>query len=221
VTLKYNFMITHKKYLLILPITLLSFANARSQTIAQLVEQLSLDVQKLTQLKTILSDMYKDYEVIDKGYTDIRNIAAGNFNLHKAFLDGLLLVSPAVRDYPRIIDILNAEYSIVTEYQAANNRFRADPHFTLSELNYLSDTYNALFQRSLKSIDELTMVTTDDQLRMSDSQRLQAIDRVYSEITAQLGFLRHFNNNTTIQAIQRAKAANDIGTLKSIYGITQ
>src|SRR5258706_6035815 len=114
-------MIFNKKHLLILPITLLSFANARSQTIAQLVEQLSLDVQKLTQLKTILSDMYKDYEVIDKGYTDIRNIAAGNFNLHKAFLDGLLLVSPAVRDYPRIINILNAEYSFVTEYQAANS----------------------------------------------------------------------------------------------------
>lgn len=214
-------MILHKKHLLILPIALLSFTNVRSQTIAQLIEQLSLDVQKLTQLKTILNDMYKDYEVIDKGYTDIRNIAEGNFNLHKAFLDALLLVSPAVKDYPRLIDILNAEYSIVSESQAANNRFRADPHFTLPETSSISDTYNALIQRSLKSIDELTMVTTDNQLRMSDSQRLQAIDRVYSEITAQLGSLRHFNNNTAIQAIQRAKAANDIGTLKSIYGITQ
>jgi len=214
-------MIFHKKHLLILTITLLSFANARSQTIAQLVEQLSLDVQKLTELKTILSDMYNDYEVINKGYTDIKNIAAGNFNLHKVYLDGLLLVSPAVRDYPRIADIVNAEYSIVSEYKSASNRFRADPHFTPSEGNYLSNTYDALFQRSLKSIDELTMVTTDDQLRLSDAQRLQAIDRVYSEITGQLGFLRHLNNNTAIQAIQRAKAAGDIATLKSIYGITQ
>jgi hypothetical protein len=208
-----------KKYLFLLSITLLSFANARSQTIAQLVEQLSLDVQKLTQLKTILSDMYKDYEVIDKGYTDIKNIAAGNFNLHKAFLDGLLLVSPAVRDYPRITDILDAEFNIVSEYKSASDRFRADGHFTVQELNYINDTYNSLFQKSLKGIDELTMVITDGQLRTSDAQRLEAIDRVYLDITGQLSYLRRFNNNTSIQAIQRLKAVNDMGTLKTIYGI--
>lgn len=214
-------MSINKKFLLILPIAMLPFTNARSQTIAQLAEQLSLDVQKLTQLKTILNDMYKDYEIIDKGYTDIKNIAEGNYNLHKAFLDGLLLVSPAVRDYPRITDILNTEYSIVSEYEAANNRFRADPHFTSSEISYLNDTYNALMQRSGKSIDELTMTITNDQLRLSDAQRLQAIDRVYVEITGQLSFLRRFNNNISIQAIQRAKAAVDIGALKILYGITQ
>jgi len=211
----------NKKCVLMLPmVLLLSTSSVRSQTIAQLVEQLSLDVQKLTELKTILSDMYKDYEVINKGYTDIKNIAAGNFNLHKVFLDGLLLVSPAVRNYPRIVDIVNAEFRIVSEYKSASNRFRIDPHFTLSELNYMSDTYNALFQRSLKAIEELTMVLTDGQLRTSDAQRLQAIDRVYSDITGQLGFLRRFNNNTSILAIQRLKAVNDIETLKTIYGIT-
>jgi hypothetical protein len=214
-------MNSHKKYLLILPIALLSFTSARSQTIAQLAEQLSLDVQKLTELKTILNDMYTDYEVIDKGYTEIKNIAAGNFNLHKTFLDGLLLVSPAVRDDPRIMDILNAEYSIVSEYKAANSRFGADGHFTPSELSYLSDTYNTLIRQSGKSVDELTMVITNDHLRLSDAQRLRAIDRVYAGILRQLSFLRRFNNDISVQAMQRAKAAGDIGTLKSLYGITQ
>ncbi len=212
-------MTIYKKCCLVLPL-LLGLSSVRAQSITQLIEQLALDVQKLSELKSILSDMYKDYEVVNKGYADIKNIAEGNFNLHKVFLDGLLLVSPAVRGYPRIVDILNAEYSIVSEYRAASNRWHADGHFTVSELNYISDLYSTLFQRSLQCIDELTMVITADQLRMSDAQRLQAIDGVYSEISSQLRFLRQFNKATSLQAIQRLKEANDIETLKTIYGIT-
>lgn len=198
---------------------LLSAGPARSQSISDLITQLLLDAQKLTELKGILRDMYTSYEVIDKGYTEIKNISEGNFNLHKAFLDGLLAISPAVQQDTRILDIINAEYSIVSEYKAASTRFHTDGHFTPQELDYICDTYAALFQKSLKAIDELTMVITAGQLRMSDAQRLQAIDRVYADIMGQLGFLRQFNNTASIQAIQRAKEGNDIGTLKLIYGI--
>jgi hypothetical protein len=197
----------------------LATGPARAQSISDLLTQLVLDAQKLSQLKGILRDMVTGYEVIDKGYTAIKNIAAGNFSLHKVFLDGLLAISPAVRRYSRIADILNAEYSIVSEYKAASSRWNADGHFTSQELGYISDTYSALFRKSLQCIDELSLSITADQLRMSDAQRLQAIDRVYADITGQLGFLRQFNNNTSIQAIQRSKETNDIGTLKSIYGI--
>ena len=45
--------------------------------------------------------MYTAYQLIDKGYTDVKNIVEGNFNLHHTFLDALLAVSPAVQDYSR------------------------------------------------------------------------------------------------------------------------
>jgi hypothetical protein len=208
------------KCIVMLMLSCISFGSARSQTIVQLTEQLSMDIEKLSELKAILQDMYTDYEVINKGYTEIKNIAEGNFNLHQLFLDGLWVVSPAVRNYPRVLTIINTEYSIVSEYKTAYNRYASDGHFTLSELNYLATTYGALFQRSLRAIGELTMVMTDNQLRMSDDQRLQAIDRVYVDITGQLGFLRRFNDQTSLQAIQRLKASNDLETLKKLYGIT-
>ena len=78
-----------KKYSVALLVFMLGVGNARSQTIGQLLEQLSLDVQKLSELKTILNDLYTDYAIVNKGYTDIRNIAEGNFKLHQLFLDGL------------------------------------------------------------------------------------------------------------------------------------
>jgi hypothetical protein len=62
------------------------------------------------------------------------------------------------------------------------------------------------------------MVLTDDELRMSDAQRLAAIDRVYGEIGGQLRAVRQLNNETSVQLVQREKAINDIKTLKILYG---
>ncbi len=198
---------------------LLGAGSTQAQTIPQLAEQIVLDTEKLVSLKSILQDMYKAYTIINAGYTDIKNISEGTFNLHKAFLDALMAVSPAVQNYSRVTDIINTEYSIVAEYKAAYSKFSADGHFTIQELDYMNTVYSDLFDQSLSSLNELTMVITANQLRMSDAERLRSIDRVYADITGQLGILRTFNNNTSIQAIQRAREANDIGTLKSIYGI--
>jgi hypothetical protein len=198
---------------------LLSPVALEAQTIPQLLEQIVLDTEKLASLKSILQDMYKAYTIINAGYNDIKNISEGTFNLHKAFLDALLAVSPAVQNYGRVVEIVNAEYSIVSEYKAAYSKFSADGHFTIQELDYMNSVYTNLFNQSLSCLGELTMVITADQLRMSDAERLRAIDRIYTDITGQLGLLRTFNNNTSIQAIQRAREANDVQTLRSIYGI--
>ena len=49
-------------------------------------EQLLLDVQKLSQLRQMLADLKKGYEIVYKGYSTIKNISQGSFNLHQAFL---------------------------------------------------------------------------------------------------------------------------------------
>ena len=203
---------------LLLVAILLSALSVRAQSTSDLIEQLILDYQKLAELKGILQDMYTAYDIINKGYTDIKNIAEGNFNLHKLFLDGLLAISPAVQNYHRVVDIINAEYSIVQEYKAASARAHTGGMFTLQELGYMDNTYSALFNRSLHCIDELTMVLTADQLRMSDAQRIQAIDRIYGDISGQLSFLRAFNNSSTIQSLQRGQDYNVINTIKLLYG---
>jgi len=214
-------MSPYKKYGIVLVLGLsLSMGSVRAQSVTQLLTQLSLDVQKLSELKTILNDMYKSYTIVDKGFTDIKNIAQGNFNLHKAFLDGLLAVSPAVSSYYKVAGIVNMEISIVSEYKAAYRQWVSNGHFSVAELNYISQVYAGLFSQSLHNLDALTMVITADQLRMSDAERLGAIDGVYLDITGQLGSLRSFNNGLSVQAVQRAKEQNDINTLKSLYGLS-
>jgi hypothetical protein len=194
-------------------------ATVGAQSLAQDVEQLALDYQKLSQLKKILSDMYTAYTVVSKGYNDIKGIAQGNFNLHQAFLDALLAVSPVVRDYVKVANIINNEAELVKEYKAAAKYFSSTGRFSSAELDYVNTMYGNLLNGSLRNLDELAMVITAGQMRMSDAERLAAIDRIDRDMTDKLTFLRTFNNSGAIQAGQRGVEQNDIGTMGSLYGI--
>ena len=183
-------------------------------------QQLLLNVEKLAQFKQILSDMKKGYQIISNGYSTIKDLSQGNFNLHKTFLDGLMTVSPMVRKYKRVADIINNQVTIVKEYKNTFSRFKQDGNFNPGEIEYLGKVYSNLFTQSLNDLDELTMILTDSKLRMSDDERLEAIDRICTNMQDKLLFLRHFNNNTTILAVQRAREKKDVLTMKYIYGIT-
>lgn len=183
------------------------------------IEQLMLNIEKLNQLRAILNNMYKGYKILSEGYNTIKNLAEGNFDLHKVFLDGLLQVSPIVRNYKKIVDIISFQRQLVKEYKSAFDRFREVRVFNSDELDYLSEVYNNLVDRSLKNLDELLMVITAGQLRMNDAERLAAIDRIYDEMLDKLQFLRHFNDKSTLIAAQRLKSKKEIDDLMILYGI--
>lgn len=189
--------------------------NAQTQE----AQQLLLNWAKLKQLEEILDNMYKGYKILDKGYHTIKSIAEGNYSIHHLFLDGLMAVNPAVKNYKRIPFIIDYQKLLIKEYKRAFTRFRRDPNFSEDEIQYLSLVYSSLFDASIKNLDELMMIITATKLRMSDDERLQSIDRIFFDMEDKLTFLRSFNNNTQLLAIQRAKSKNDVSTMKLLYGI--
>lgn len=186
---------------------------------SQEAQQLLLNWEKLQELEKILDNMYVGYKILDKGYTTVKNIAKGNYSIHQLFLDGLMEVNPSVRNYRRIPFIIDYQKLLLKEYKNAYNRFKNDPHFTPQEIQYLANVYNFLFKASLRNIDDLVMIITATKLRMSDDERMKAIDRIFYDMEGKLVFLRGFNSSTQLLAIQRARSANDVRTLNQLYGI--
>lgn len=181
-------------------------------------QQLLLNVEKLAQFKKILQNMYDGYKILYKGYTAVKDISEGNFNLHKTFLDGLLEVNPAVKKYNRIADIMSYQVRIAKEYKAAFTRFKEEGQFTPKEIEYIGKVYSNLIKESLKSLDELWMVITSGNLRMSDDERLQAIDRIYSSVEDQFSFQKEFTNNTALLALQRKAESAEIQLSRRLSG---
>ncbi len=205
-----------KKLIIIITFLMSSqFSFSQAQEIAQLL----LDVEKLTQFKQILSDLKKGYEILSSGYNSIKNISQGNFSLHETFLNGLLEVGPAVQRYERIADIMQYQLRIVKEYKAAFSQFKSDKHFTADEVDYMRNVYSHLFDESVKSLNDLITVITAGKLRMSDDERISAIDHVWDEVQDQYGFLKTFNNGTALLSLQRQKDEQDVDVSKQLFDI--
>ena len=190
-------------------------ANAQSTE----VQQLLLNVEKLSQLKNILTDMKKGYVVVTNGYNAVKNISQGNFSLHEVFLDGLMLVNPEIRKYKRVGDIISYQKNILSEYKSAFNRFKGLENFNPQEIEYLGKVYQQLFRQSLDNLDELAMVITSSKLRMSDDERLQAIDRIFADTQDKLMFLRSFNKEASILSLQRQKEKADLKSTRQYYNL--
>ncbi|HVU97745.1 MAG TPA: hypothetical protein VHE34_21120 [Puia sp.] len=206
--------------ILFLPILLCIglFPTARANAQAQELEQLALDIEKLARMKSILNEMYDGYKILTQGYDAVRNLAKGNFDLHSVFLNSLLAVNPSVKQYVRVADIISSQATLVTEYKSALTAFRKSGAFSASELNYLASVYGNLANKSLDNLDELVMILTDSELRMSDAERVTAIDHIYEDMQQKLAFLRQFNGRTGMLASQRQRTLQDINSIKPLFG---
>lgn len=187
-------------------------ANAQSAEIQQLI----LNIEKLSQFKKILSDMKKGYELLSGGYQTVKDMSQGNFSLHKTFLDALMQVSPMVKNYKKVGEIINYQVLLVKESRNGLSRFSKSGNFNEKELKYFESVYRNILNLSLRNLDELTMVVTADKLRMSDDERLEAVDAIFLEMQDKLLFLRDFNASSNILLLQRAKEKNDVQASKAL-----
>ncbi|WEK21362.1 MAG: TerB family tellurite resistance protein [Candidatus Pedobacter colombiensis] len=194
-----------------------SMVKAKAQ--ADELAQLALNIEKLAQFKQILSDLKSGYQIISNGYGTIKDISEGNFSIHKTFLDGLYAISPQVRKYRKVVQIIEYQIVLVKEYKAAYAYFKKVDVFNPNEISYLANVYERLFKSSLRNLEELTMIVTAGQLRMSDDERLKAIDGIHADMEDKVMFLRSFNNQTGVLTLQREKEQNDIRYSQKLHAV--
>lgn len=207
------------KKVLIAALVLFTMLPVKVEAQSAEIQQLILNIEKLSQFKKILSDMKKGYELLSGGYKMVKDMSEGNFNLHKTFLDALMQVSPAVKNYKRVADIVNYQILLVKESRTGLSRFLKSGNFSQQEISYFEKVYANLLNQSLRNLDELTMTITADKLRMSDDERLEAVDKIFLEMQDKLLFLREFNASSNVLALQRAKELGDVNTSESFYDL--
>ncbi|WP_281234818.1 TerB family tellurite resistance protein [Flavobacterium gelatinilyticum] len=181
------------------------------------IQQLILNIEKLSQFKKILSDMKKGYDILSGGYKAVKDMSEGNFSLHKTFLDALMQVSPVVKNYKRVGDIIYYQFMLMRGSRKGIDRIIKNQSFRPQEIQYFEKVYSNLSRESLRNLDELTSIVTADKLRMSDDERLAAIDKIYEDMQQKVLFLNDFNGSISVLALQRSKEANDVTAVRNVY----
>jgi hypothetical protein len=183
------------------------------------VKQLILNVEKLTQFKNILNDMKDGYQIINKGYSTIKDLSEGNFNIHEVFLDQLLKVSPAVMKYHRVGKIIHLQLRLAKSSGQAIKQFASSKHFSGDEISYTRLILKRLGKSSLQNLDDLTLVLSAGKLRMSDDERLKEIDRIYLDMLDKNQFLNYFIQQQNLLLINKNKEMQEVKIQKDNYGI--
>lgn len=203
------------KYLIIIVASL--FVGNPSIAQQEELQQLILNLQKLNQLREVLSQLKKGYDILTQGYNTVKNLSQGNFNLHQEFLDKQLQISPAVKGYIRIADIVSLQLKIVARSREAFTARQDSRLFGVEEVAYLAAVYADIIDRSRKNLDELLLVITAGQLRMNEEQRIKAIDRIYESMKEKMDFVVYFNKNGSIMELQRKKQMDELIRLREMH----
>ena len=185
------------------------------------VQQLTLDIQKLSQEKQLLDDLYKSYDILNKGYTAIRDIAKGNFDMHQLFLDGLLSASPAVRQYGRVKDILDLQLRLAASARSAWSAAQANPLLLPEEISTLGGLYSRLLGQSINDLGTLTNILTDGRLRADDGERLHQIDGLYSSMQTSWRSLQTVNSQAALLSLHRSADEQEIQQLLRLYELNK
>jgi len=183
------------------------------------IEQLKLDIEKLVQMKTMLSSMYNGYTTISNGYKQVTSLAKGNFDLHKNYLDQLLQVAPPIKNASVVQTILHKQTTVISELNAAYGVYLKSGFFSANELFNTKiefDQYKTLIS---KKLDQLNLVLTPGILRMSDQERIGAIDRIDKDVGDALGFVRTLVKEQNIVAAARAQQKKDNNAMRAWYGL--
>lgn len=206
-----------KKWIALVVIVLATWTQGQAQS--EELQQLMLNIEKLSQFKQMLSDLKKAYTILYNGYHRIEGIAKGNFQLHQGYLDGLLQVSPAVQRYERIARIIELQSKLLKTAKSSYTQLQAQGGLRPADLAYIAEVYARLGKDSVRQLELLVQVLTAGTYRMSDTERLRSIDGVYDALCSQWVYLQSFGNNALVLAQQRRQATGELQREKNWFNI--
>lgn len=185
----------------------------------QELEQLKLNLEKLAQLKLMLAQAKRGYEVLAQGYDAVRDAAKGNFKQQQQYLDQLLAVSPAVRNLPALQHMQHNMAQVDLIFQEWRRRLLPLGLFSADDWSAVVQRYELIKAGAASITEQATAVLTAGVLRMSEGERIATISSLADKSDACLRALQTLIDEQTLVAARRAQQKKDAATLRKLYGL--
>ena len=166
-------------------------AFAQAQTAE--VRQLLLNVEKLEQLKEMLEGMKEKYRILQSGFNQVKGITEGNFRLHEAFLNRLMQVSPEVKSYYKVAEIIQYQLRLVQTVSGIRTELNQLGWDNWEEQEKVIQSFTAFSRAGMENMESLLLILADGQLQMDDGERIRSIDRIHDSMQELLSGLGRCN----------------------------
>jgi len=139
--------------------------------------------------------------------------------LYDDYFQELRQVKNAISTYQKVKAIIKRQIALVEEYKRAWQLLRQDKHFSAPELQEMLRVYTGIIDESLRSIDQLMLVTNSFATQMSDGKRLELIEQTGRDLEQNLQDMRSYNNRNFRISLSRSEDVRQAEILKKLYGL--
>ena len=130
------------------------------------------------------------------------------YNQSKAYYDALKSVHNIIKDARKVKLTLEMVSEITEIYTSGFNRMVSDPNFTVDEL----EEGGAL-------VTELkTVITGGNGLSLSDKERMDVVDQVYTKMLEYRNLTRYYTRKTISVSFIRSREKGDAHRVLALYG---
>lgn len=175
--------------------------------------------EQIADLQIYEQALTKGYSIAQKGLTTAHDLKSGTFGLHTAYFNSLEQVNPVVSDDPKGKAILDLWQQLISRFTTEISWQQKQKLLQANELSYLQSVYDNLLKECKKDIDALTLVLTPGKMQLTDQQRLDRLDRLYTSMKDKYAFAGDFTSKCRKLALGRQQAKQEKEQLKKIYGI--
>lgn len=172
---------------------------------------------QIAKLQLYLGYLKKGYDIVHSGMDLISDIKAGDLTLHSVFFDHLKKVSPSVKRYEKVTELVRMYTVMFNSYKTSFKKFKESGRLSGNETDYLYQVFTNLLSAATDDMELLTGIITDNYFEMSDDERLRRIDVVYDSMMKKYNSLFSFIDKTNVLLMQRQKELKDLETLQNLY----
>ena len=182
----------------------------------QELQQLRLDLEKLSQFKAILSEMKSGYQSLTGGYNHIISGSKENYDLHGKYLNSLLQVSETVKRDPSILRIHSNQTRMITAYRTMMAKYQSSGLFSINEIVEIGNDFQPILESCSADLDLVTEVLRPGKLRMTDAERLAVLDKVDQSSSSQLTKFNQKQHELDQQLDLRKQKVKDLEDIRKI-----
>lgn len=198
-----------KRWIIIMCLGLFGFTYpAQAQWTVIDPSNLVQNIKSAIQSSTTANNMIKSLQESVKIYTQ-----------GKKYYDALKSVNNLIKDTRKVKMTIEMVSEITNMYVSGFNKMVSDPNFTVNELAAISTGYARLLEEGGALVVELkTIITGGNGLSLSDKDRMDMIDKIYTKMLEYRNLMRYFTRKTISISYIRSRARGDTDRIFALYG---
>ncbi|MDL2303116.1 DUF4141 domain-containing protein [Dysgonomonas sp. OttesenSCG-928-D17] len=171
---------------------------------SNLVQNIQQVVKSSATVSNLVSNVQETVKIYEQG---------------KQYYDALKSVNNLIKDARKVKLTIEMISEITNIYAGGFNRMVSDPNFSVNELEAIALGYAKLLEEGGALVTELkNVVTPGNGLSLSDKERMDAIDHIYTKMCDYRNLTKYYTNKNISISFIRSQQKGDMERVRALYG---